>query len=231
MDIDPAKLAVQDRYKLLIGCVTPRPIALVSTVDAMGRENLAPYSFFNACGSDPMTLMFCPANNPDGSMKDSMRNALPPGWHGPGWEPGFEGGTGEFVVNLAYEPYIRRVAACAEPLDHGESEYDLSGLTPEPSAVVAPPRVRESPVSFECETWRVIRTNEDQPAAPNAGNIVIGRVVHVRVHEGVLNDRFHADPAALQTVGRMGGLNYCTTRDRFEMPMGHAALAGTEASD
>ena len=213
-ELDPAKLAVADRYKLLIGCITPRPIAFVSTISADGQPNLAPYSFFNACGSDPMTLMFCPANKADGSMKDSMRNAMP---HA-------DGGTGCFVVNLAHEPYIRAVAGAAEPLEHGESEFDLVGLTAAPSTVVRAPRVAESPISFECETWQVIPTNVDNPRAPNAGNIVLGRVVRVHAAEGMLNERLHADANALATVGRMGGMGYCTTRDRFELPIGRAAL-------
>ncbi|MEM1329837.1 MAG: flavin reductase family protein [Planctomycetota bacterium] len=212
--LDPDTLAVADRYKLLIGCVTPRPIAFVSTISPGGRANLAPFSFFNACGSDPMLLMFCPANTPDGGMKDSLRNAMPTD----------DGGTGCFVINLAQEKYTPAVAGAAEPLPHGESEFGLVGLTPALSSVVTAPRVAESDVSFECETWRIIRTNEASPDAPTAGNIVIGRVVCIHVADGVLNDRMHADPDALRTVGRMGGKGYCTTRDRFELPVGRAAL-------
>src|ERR1051325_3658365 len=100
MEIDPAKIALENRYKLLIGCIVPRPIAFVSTISPDGRLNLAPFSFFNGVGSDPMTLLFCPANKPDGSEKDSLRNA----------KPIAEGGLGEFVVNLASEPYATKVA-------------------------------------------------------------------------------------------------------------------------
>ena len=158
-----------------------------------------------------MTLLFCPANNADGSEKDTLANAKPEG----------EGGTGQFVVNTASEAYRRQVAGAAEPLARGQSEFALVGLTEAPSAVVRPPRVAESPVCFECETARVIRTN---PGAPAGGNIVIGRVVHVFLRDGVVNERMHVDPDALSAIGRMGGLGYCTTGDRFEMPMGRAAL-------
>lgn len=214
MELDPEQLSVSERYKLLIGAVTPRPIGFVSTLGP-GGANLAPYSFFNAVGSDPMMLMFCPANKPGGGMKDSLRNAVRGGEHA---------GAGQFVVNIASEAYIKQVAGAGEALDYGQSEFDLVGLTPEPSAVVAPPRVAESPVCFECETWRVIRTNEDEPDAPASGNIVIGRVVHVRVKDGVVNERMHVDADAVRTVGRMGGMGYCTTRDRFELPVGRGAL-------
>ncbi len=211
MHWNPDDLDVASRYKLLIGCIVPRPIALVSTVDREGRTNLAPFSFFNGVGSNPMTLLFCPANKPDGSEKDSLLNA----------RPIEDGGVGEFVVNVSTEQIERQVAGAAEPLAHAESEFDLVGLTPAPSVAVAPPRVLESPVSFECRTAQVIRTNPGEPAA---GNIVIGHVVHVHVTDELINERFHTDPEKLAAIGRMGGLMYCRTRDRFEMPMGRAAL-------
>lgn len=211
MQLDPADLAPADRYKLLIGCIVPRPIALVSTVSPDGRPNLAPFSFFNGIGSDPMALLFCPANKADGSMKDSLRNALPVA----------DGGVGEFVVNVATEEYARRVAAAAEPLEYGESEFALSGLTPGQAERVRPPLVIESPVSFECRTLQVVRLN---PGVPAAGNVVIGEVVYIHLAEGLINERYHVDPARLAAIGRMGGLGYTRTRDRFEMPMGRRAL-------
>jgi flavin reductase (DIM6/NTAB) family NADH-FMN oxidoreductase RutF len=213
MEIDPDSLPQPDRYRILIGAIVPRPIALVSTSDPDGRHNLAPFSFFAGVGSNPMTLLFCPANRADGAEKDSLRNARPPA----------EGGTGEFVVNLAVEDYARRVAAAAEPLPYGESEFALTGLTPAPSRVVRPPRVAESPVAFECRTLQVVRTG---PGVPHAGNIVIGRVVHVFIRDDLVNERLHIDADTLRAIGRMGGLWYCRTRDRFQMPMGAEALEG-----
>ena len=103
--------------------------------------------------------------------------------------------------------------AAAETLDFGDSEFDLVGLTPVPSRVVKPPRVAESPWAFECETLQVIRTN---PGVPGGGNLVIGRVVHVWARDGVVNERLHVDAEAIGAIGRMGGVDYCTTRDRFE---------------
>ncbi len=158
-----------------------------------------------------MTLLFCPANNAQGAEKDTLRNAKPVG----------EGGTGEFVVNVATEEYATRVAGAAEPLAYGESEFDLVGLTPGPSATVRPPRVAESPVAFECRTLQVIRLN---PGVAAGGNVVIGRVVHVFIRDGLADSRLRTDPARLAAIGRMGGLGYCRTRDRFEMPMGRGAM-------
>ncbi|MCI0630697.1 MAG: flavin reductase family protein [Phycisphaerales bacterium] len=212
MELSPDKLAAAERYKLLIGCIVPRPIAFVSTISPDGRSaNLAPFSFFNGVGSNPMTLLFCPANKADGSEKDTLRNC----------KPLSEGGTGEFVVNVSIDRYARQVAAASEPLEYGESEFELTGLTTAPSRVVKPPRVAESPVAFECETVQVVRTN---PGAPAGGNIVIGRVVHVFVRDDLINERYHIDAAKLDAVGRMGGIGYCRTRDRFEMPFGRAAI-------
>lgn len=216
MELDPAKLSQPDRYKLLIGGIVPRPIAFVSSRSPDGRLNLAPFSFFAGVGSVPMTLLFCPANGPKGEEKDTLRNVLPPD----------EGGVGEFVVNAAVEAYERQVAACAEPLPYGDSEFELSGLTPSPAQAVSVARVAESPLCFECRTRQVIRL---APGVPAGGNIVIGEVVHVYARDDIINERMHIDPAKLAAIGRMGGLGYARTRERFEMPMGRPALEGRTA--
>lgn len=211
MEARPGDLEVVERYKLLIGCIVPRPIALVSTRSSSGDLNLAPFSFFNGVGSRPMTLVFCPGNAPDGSEKDTLANC----------KPDAEGGTGEFVVNVSVEAYANRVAAAAEPLPFGESEFELTGLTPVPSRVVAPPRVAESPVAFECRTRQVIRLD---PGVPGGGNLVLGEVVHLYVSDELLDEGFRVDPEKLGAIGRMAGSSYCRTRDLFDMPRGRAAL-------
>src|SRR5688572_14692599 len=156
MELDPAQLAPPDRYKLLIGGIVPRPIAFVSSCSPDGRLNLAPFSFFAGVASVPMTLLFCPVNGPDGQEKDTLRNVLPVAEE--------RGGVREFVVNVASEAYERQMAACAEPLPFGESEFELSGLTPAASKVVNVPRVAESPLCFECRTRQVIRLAPGVPA-------------------------------------------------------------------
>jgi flavin reductase (DIM6/NTAB) family NADH-FMN oxidoreductase RutF len=211
MELDPLALSPADRYKLLIGCIVPRPIAFVSTISPAGQFNLAPFSFFNGIGSDPMTLLFCPTNRPDGSKKDTLQNC----------ELSVNGGAGEFVVNIAVESYQRQVAAAAENLPYGESEFEFVGLSPAPSLRVHPPRLAESPVSFECRTLQIVSLN---PGVPAGGNVVIGRVVHIHLADGLVNERLHVDPDRLHAIGRMGGLGYCRTHDRFEMPMGRSAL-------
>jgi flavin reductase (DIM6/NTAB) family NADH-FMN oxidoreductase RutF len=213
MELDPATLDQRDRYKLLIGGIVPRPIAFVSTISAAGAHNLAPFSFFAGVSSEPMSLLFCPANTPQGEPKDTLRNILETAASAPG------GGVGSgFVVNIVSHAIAKPMALCAEPLPHGESEFTFANLTPSPSHKVKPPRVKESLLSFECETMQVIRL---APGTPGGGNIVLGRVVWVNADDRVINDRLHLDPTILDAVGRMGGLGYCTTRDRFDLPMGN----------
>jgi flavin reductase (DIM6/NTAB) family NADH-FMN oxidoreductase RutF len=221
MQIDPAQLSQADRYKFLIGGIVPRPIAFVSTISSTGALNLAPFSFFAGVASEPLSLLFCPANNADGSHKDTLRNILD--------EKRMEASLpsesgGEFVVNIVSEAFERQMAACAEPLPHGQSEFELAGLTPVPSVRVAAPRVAQSLLSFECRAMQIIHL---APGMPAGGNVVIGRVVHIHAADGLVNDRYHVDPDKLRAIGRMGGFGYVRTSDpsqRFEMPMGRTAL-------
>jgi len=211
MELSPADLRVADRYKLLIGLIVPRPIAFVSTISPDGKPNLAPFSFFTGVGSQPMMLAFCPATDADGQDKDTLRNV----------RLSDEGGTGEFVVNVVTEAIARQMAATAEELPYGQSEFELSGLTPIASSVVKPPRVAECPAAFECVTRQIVETN---PGVPNSGNLVLGEVVRVHADDGILNERHHANAVKLAAIGRMGGPAYCTTRDRFDLPRGKAAM-------
>ena len=211
MEIDIASLSASERYKLMIGCIQPRPIAMVGTISADGKENLAPYSFFSGVGADPMTLLFCPANRSDGSEKDSLRNA----------KPKSEGGTGVFTVSVAVESYKHEVAAASEELGGGESEFELVGLTPKKGEVVDAPRVLEAPAGFECLTKRVIPLGDGRAGSPN---IVLGEVVHMWLEDALLLPKYHVDQDKIGTIGRMGGLRYCSTRDQFELPRGKNAL-------
>jgi flavin reductase (DIM6/NTAB) family NADH-FMN oxidoreductase RutF len=210
--IDPEALPTDRRYALMIGAIVPRPIAVVGTCAPDGsRPNLAPFSFYAGVGSDPMCLMFCPANRTDGGEKDSLRNA----------KPVAEGGSGGFTVSVATEPHIRRIVACAEELPPDASEFELSGLTPAASLKVQAPRPLESPLTFECRTLQVVRTN---PGRPSGGNIVLGQVVWIHADPAVIDERLRVHADRLQAVGRMGGMTYARTTDRFELPWGQAAL-------
>ncbi len=212
MVIDPAALPVHLRYNLMIGTIVPRPIAVVGTVSPEGKYNLAPFSFFTGAGSDPMGLVFT-VSNPSGGAgeKDTLRNA----------KPVAEGGTGEFTVSVATEALITRVAGSAEALPYGESEFALTGLTPVAGDVVRAPRVLESPVAYECRTHAVVRLH---PGAIGGANLVIGEVVRIHLDDALHHERMHIDADLLRAVGRMGGPDYCTTRERAPIMAGRAAL-------
>jgi flavin reductase (DIM6/NTAB) family NADH-FMN oxidoreductase RutF len=211
MEFEPSALTANHRYKLLVGAILPRPIAVVSTIDAQGRTNIAPFSFFNGISVSPMAIAFSPITRGDGTDKDTLRNALPVS----------EGGLGEFVVNLASAAWARQMSATAEGLPADQSEFDLTGLTPAPCRVIRPPRIAEATVSYECRTLQVVRL---APGTPLSGNLVIGEVVHVWVRDGLINESMHIDLDGLDAIGKVSGSGYCRTTDRFDLVRGRAAL-------
>ena len=202
MELDPASLDSATRYKLLIGSVVPRPIAFVSSLSPQGVVNLAPFSYFNAVGHSPLALMFSVGKKPDKTEKDTLRNVRPVS----------EGGTGEYVINLAVESYVQQVAEASEPLPYTESEFNYLDLNTAPSQIVQAPRVAESPVAFECKTLQIVPVGDF--------DMVIGEVVHIFVRDGLADEKGRIDSDLLGAVGRMAGYDYCRTRDRFTIPNG-----------
>jgi flavin reductase (DIM6/NTAB) family NADH-FMN oxidoreductase RutF len=199
MEINPADLNRKNLYKLMTGCIVPRPIGWISTIDLQGRRNLAPFSYFCAASSDPPYVLFCPALRvQDGAMKDTLRNVRM---------------TGEFVVNLVTEALTEAMNVSSTDFPPDIDEFEAAGLTPEPASVVQPPRVAESPVHFECKMERLIELG----TKPGGGNIVIGRVVHFQVDDEVLLDGFKIDIQALKPVGRLAGAGYCRVTDVFQL--------------
>ncbi|HMQ32899.1 MAG TPA: flavin reductase family protein [Chloroflexaceae bacterium] len=200
MEIDPATLDQREVYKLLIGCVVPRPIAWVSTVDLAGRRNLAPFSFFNGVGSSPLALTIS-VNHATGraeGRKDTLRNIL---------------ATGEFVVNIVTEATAAAMNETATDYPEEFDEFAEAGLTPVPSRTVRPPRVGESPVSFECELHTAVPVG----AGPGSSTVVIGVVRHLAVSDEVVNERLHIDLHRLRPVARLAGNNYAYVRETFEL--------------
>src|SRR5436190_5854515 len=198
MFIDVAQANVLDVYHLLLGIVTPRPIAWVTPVAREGRVNLAPFSFFNAFGANPPVVVFSPTLRRDGSKKDTLLNVE---------------ATGEFVVNVAVAPLAEQVNGSSKELLPGESEVEYVGLTTIPSTKVRPPRVAESPVNLECKVLQIVSIGD----GPIAANLVIGEVLALHVAERVLDERGRVDPRKLQTIARLGGDWYCHTAELFEM--------------
>src|SRR5881227_2367267 len=141
MLLDVANANFLEVYQTLVGVVTPRPIAWVTSVDPEGRVNLAPFSFFNAFGANPPVVVFSPTLRRDGSKKDTLLNVE---------------ATGEFVLNAAVEPLAEQVNLSSAELPRGESEVTLAGLTLRPSTKVRPPRLSEAPVNLECRVLQVV---------------------------------------------------------------------------
>jgi len=198
LSFSPQDHRPSDIYKLMVGSILPRPIAFVSTVDADGIRNLAPFSFFTAVCSNPPTIVFCPAvRSSTAGQKDTLRNVV---------------ATGEFVVNIVSEDIVGQMNQTAAEVPPEIDEFELSGLTPVASLVITPPRVAESPVQMECKLRQVITINDQ----PGGGNIVIGEVVRFHVREDLFHD-FRIDPGKLNAVGRMGGPTYSRTHDRFDL--------------
>lgn len=194
-------------YKLLAATVIPRPIAWVVTRGAEGL-NAAPYSFFNVMGSAPPTIALGLMAAPDRGFKDTALNILE---------------TGEFVVNLVPERLVQAMNLTSADAPRGVDELALAGLETLPSQHIAPPRIAESPVAFECRALSSVVTGPCQ-------TVVIGRVFAVHIQDRYLKnaDRAHIDTDALDLVARSFGSDYIRTHDRFELP--RPTWAGLQAA-
>lgn len=193
---DFAALSGRERYKLLIGAVVPRPIALVTSIDAQGRVNAAPFSFFNCLSADPAILALGVEYRPSGAQKDTGRNIRE---------------TLAFTVNIVSEALLVGMNICAVPFPPGTDELAEAGLTARPGVRVPCPWIAEAPAAFECRHHTTLGIG-------NSREIILGEVLYAHFGADTVDERLHVDPAALDAVGRMGGHGYATTRERFDLP-------------
>ena len=194
MHINPNTNAAIDNYKLLTNLVVPRPIAWVTSQNLQGVVNLAPFSFFNAVGSDPLYLLISVGRNDDGSMKDTANNIS---------------ASGEFVVNMVTEDVLAAMNISAAAFPPDESELTAAGLNVTASMQVKVPRVAQSQVSMECKLH--------SQQALGAYTIFIGEVVMFHVADHLMGERMHVNGFA--PIGRLGSPSYyCRTTDRFNLP-------------
>ena len=162
---DPGSCSTADVYKLMVGSIVPRPIALVSSLDQGGVRNLAPFSYFTACSSNPPVVVFCPIMRPTPPMaKDTLRNILE---------------TREFVVNIVSEEFVQQMNATAAQVGPEVDEFELSGLTPLESDRIKPPRVAESHVHMECRLR--------QPSLPHMERFLAGQQAFAEDKAGPLH--------------------------------------------
>lgn len=183
-------------YAMLASLITPRPIAWVTSLSRDGKLNAAPFSFFNALGSDPPIIGFCPGDRDDGEPKDTARNIRE---------------THEFVVNLVDEAVAEAMNKTAASLPYGTNELEAAGLTTLPSSAVKPPRITESPASLECAEWGTLQIGGNR--------LIIGLVKRVHVRDELIDpEKLRIRSERFHVIGRMASPNwYCRTGDRFEM--------------
>ena len=204
MIVKPSDLPHSELYGILLNSVAPRPIAWVSTMSGAGQLNLAPFSFFNAVCVDPPLLAFAPglrrpkqSDAIHGEAKDTLRNIRE---------------TREFVINIVTYELAEAMNLTSGEYDASVNEFELAKLTPQPSQIVRPPRVSESPVNFECRLHQIL----DFSPAPTSGSLVIGQIVSIHINDAHLKEGC-LDRDSLDLIGRMGGMQYTRTTQRFEM--------------
>lgn len=196
MELDPRSLTPVAVYKLLIGCVVPRPIAWVSTVGADGVHNLAPFSFFMGVCPDPPTLAFSPGPR-NGEKKDTVRNLE----H-----------TGDFVVNVVDDAHAEQMNLTSGEYPAAVDEFALAGLTAVPSVRVRAPRVAEAPISMECRVAQIL------PVGHGPHSLVLGEIVYFHLRDDLFDRAAgRIDMRRLRPVGRLAGHLYTHVHDIFEM--------------
>ncbi len=197
---DASSLAPHDIYRILIGTVVPRPIAIVSTRSASGINNVAPFSFFNAVSANPPLVALGISRKPSGEKKDTHRNIEE---------------TREFVVNTADESLLDPLVQTATAYPYGVSEFEKAGLSPVPSLKVKPPRVDGAPVQFECTLFKLMELGD---GGPDSSVLILGKIVqlHLRAelyHEGkIVQER-------LAPIARLGGISYASLGSRHDRPV------------
>lgn len=198
MQLDFSSLSALEAYRWLASTVTPRPIAWVSTLSLEGVSNLAPFSFFQVISDNPPSLMINVGSRDDGSLKDTLRNVQ---------------ATGELVIQLVSFAQAEAMNASAVHLSHGISEFAHCGIASQRSLRVAPPRVAGSPVAFEC---RLLEVQPFPRGTPNC-HLIFVEVLLAHIDDAVLDPAGRIDPQRLDLVGRLGGSQYCRTRQLFSL--------------
>ncbi|MCC6816788.1 MAG: flavin reductase family protein [Saprospiraceae bacterium] len=188
--IIPGTIPTPDLHQYLLGSVSPRPIAFVSTIDEAGRKNLAPYSFFNAFSSNPPILVFSSNRRVHGNTtKDTLHNIQK---------------SKECVVNVVSYEIVRQMMVCSVDFPEGVNEFEQSGLHEDIADMVKPPLLRESPVNMECKLREIITLGDKG----GAGHLIVCDVVCMHIDEKVLDEEGKIDPHKIDLMGRMGRAYY-----------------------
>ena len=200
--IDPINLEVKELHKILLSSVAPRPIAFASTIDSNGNVNLSPFSYFNVFSSNPPILIFSPSRRVrDNTTKHTLENAKE---------------TKEVVINVVNFPIVEKMSKSSIEYEKGVNEFIETGLTQVKSVLVKPPRVLESPISFECNVQDIVSLGE----SGGAGQLIIAKVVQIHIDKKFLDKNGDIDSEKLDLVARMGGDWYTrsTKESMFKIP-------------
>jgi flavin reductase (DIM6/NTAB) family NADH-FMN oxidoreductase RutF len=185
--LDPLQLNTKEVHKILLSSVAPRPIAFASTVDSKGNVNLSPFSYFNVFSSNPPILIFSPSRRVrDNTTKHTLENAKE---------------TKEVVINVVNYSIVEQMSQTSREYDKGVNEFVETGLTEVPSLKVKPPRVLESPISFECTVDNIVSLGE----SGGAGQLIIAKVIQIHINKDYLDTEGNIDSEKLELVARMGG--------------------------
>jgi len=198
--IDPRRITQPDMYKLIIGTILPRPIALISTVSPAGIGNVAPFSFFNGVSSNPPCLSVSISRKPNGEKKDTLRNIE---------------ANGEFVVNTASEWLLGALVHCGVPYPYEEDEGQIVGFGTVPSVTVKAPRLKEAAVQFECKVYKSVEIGD---GGAGSTTLVVGEIVLVHVADAALSNG-RVSHAALKPVSRLGGVDYAGLGKEWTIPV------------
>ncbi|HEY0941469.1 MAG TPA: flavin reductase family protein [Steroidobacter sp.] len=209
MHIDFSTAKGRSSYRFLVGAIAPRPIALVSTIDAAGQRNLAPFSYFNLMSAAPPVAVFSVTQPADRAKKDTLTNVL---------------ASGEAVIHIVSHAIVERMNLASVAYPNGVDEFARTGFTPVPSLQVQPPRVAEASIAFECTLIQSIPLG----TARGAGTLVICQIRVMHIDDRVLTaDSMSIDPQALDAVARMGDDWYCRASGPavFSLPRIHSDRA------
>jgi flavin reductase (DIM6/NTAB) family NADH-FMN oxidoreductase RutF len=195
ISIVPTDLDPREAYRLLISVVVPRPIGWTSTIGAGGSLNLAPFSFFNAVGGSPPTVLISVGQR-KGNPKDTLRNARE---------------TGEFVINIVNAELAEAMNQTSGEWAYEVNEFDRAGVTPAASNDVRPPRVAEAPIALECKVTQIV------PVIDTTYTLILGRVLRFHIRSDLLRPNGLVDALRLEPVARLSGDEYATIGRVFEM--------------
>ena len=198
LSFDPLSIPTKDLHQFMVSAVAPRPIAWVSTVDANGNPNLAPYSFFNAFSSNPPIVVFSSNRRvSDGTTKDTLHNIEQ---------------TMECVINMVSHDVVRQMAVSGVEFSSDVNEFEKAGVTPLASVTVKPFRVQEAPVHMECKVERIIPLGDKG----GAGHLIICHIVHFHIQKSVLDESGRIDVHKIDLMGRMGRTFYSRSKMGIE---------------